>query len=108
MEINNSKNTDEDDEDRRASLIKGTKYCERAFNGNNRNSAAANALFDFFLQKRDKKRALKLAERTIQFAETEASSAIIQVERSSSLQGRLPGRKIALPRMLLAERSRRQ
>lgn len=70
VEINNSKNTDEEDEDRKASLIKGTKYCERAFNGNNRNAAAANALFDFFLQKRDKKRALKLAERTIQFAET--------------------------------------
>lgn len=51
-------------------MIRGTKYCERAFNGNNRNAAAANALFDFFLQKRDKKRALKLAERTVQFSET--------------------------------------
>ncbi|KAI5118232.1 hypothetical protein M0805_008868 [Coniferiporia weirii] len=68
--INNSKNPDEDDEDRTESLIKGTKYCERAFNGNNRNAAAANALFDYFLRKGDKNRALKLAERTIQFAET--------------------------------------
>ncbi|KAH8118914.1 TPR-like protein [Phellopilus nigrolimitatus] len=68
--INSSKNPDEDDDDRTENLIKGTKYCERAFNSNNRNAAAANALFEFFLRKGDKKRALKLAERTIQFAET--------------------------------------
>ncbi|THH04202.1 hypothetical protein EW145_g5695 [Phellinidium pouzarii] len=68
--INNSKNPDDDDDDRTENLIKGTKYCERAFNGNNRNAAAANALFEYFLRKGDKKRALKLAERTIQFAET--------------------------------------
>jgi RNA polymerase-associated protein CTR9 len=66
----------------------GSKLIERAFNGNQRNASAANALCDIFLRKGQHKRvrrfprytlaetltetlqALKLAERTIQFADT--------------------------------------
>jgi RNA polymerase-associated protein CTR9 len=65
----------------------GSKLIERAFNSNQRNASAANALCDIFLRKGQHKRvsrfphiptgmltetwqALKLAERTIQFADT--------------------------------------
>lgn len=68
--INSSKNPEDDDADRTENFIKGTKYCERAFKLNNRNAAASNALFELFMQRGEKRRALKLAERTIQFAET--------------------------------------
>jgi len=68
----------------------GSKLIERAFNSNQRNASAANALCDIFLRKGQYKRvrlyfrmtlagilietvqALKLAERTVQFADTMA------------------------------------
>ncbi|TDL26025.1 TPR-like protein [Rickenella mellea] len=68
--INASKNTSQSDEERAEAYATGAKYIEKAFNANKRNAAAANALSDFFLRKGDHLRVLKLAERTIQFADT--------------------------------------
>ncbi|KAA1471852.1 RNA polymerase II-associated protein [Dentipellis sp. KUC8613] len=68
--LNASKNPNMDEEERAREIMTGTKYIERAFNGNQRNAAAANALCDIFLRKGLNNRAMKLAERTIQFADT--------------------------------------
>lgn len=54
--INASKNPAHPEEERTRSYAIGTKYIEKAFNANNRNAAAANALCDFFLRKGDQKR----------------------------------------------------
>ncbi|KAH9929574.1 RNA polymerase II-associated protein [Epithele typhae] len=67
--INASKDDNQSEEERREEFLVGTRLIERAFNANQRNSAAANALCELFLQKGDTRRALKLAERTIQFAD---------------------------------------
>ena len=87
--INASKNPDEDDTDRTENYIRGTKFCEKAFKLNNRNAAAANVLFDLFLQRGDKKVSLKLSERTIQFAETLVlfSSGHINAGRLAQMEG---------------------
>ncbi|KAN0116355.1 RNA polymerase [Russula decolorans] len=70
--LNASKNPDLTEDDRIQELMVGSKLIERAFNSNQRNASAANALCDIFLRKGQYKRALKLAERTIQFADTMA------------------------------------
>ncbi|KAI0368298.1 RNA polymerase II-associated protein [Pilatotrama ljubarskyi] len=67
--LNSSKNESQSEEERREEFLRGTRLIERAFNANQKNSAAANALCELFLQKGQTKRALKLAERTIQFAD---------------------------------------
>ncbi|KAM5530528.1 hypothetical protein V8D89_015805 [Ganoderma adspersum] len=67
--LNASKNETQSEEERREEFLTGTRLIERAFNANKRNSAAANALCEIFLQKGQTKMALKLAERTIQFAD---------------------------------------
>ncbi|TBU31622.1 RNA polymerase II-associated protein [Dichomitus squalens] len=67
--LNASKNEGQSEEERREEFLTGTRLIERAFNANQRNSAAANALCELFLQKGQTKMALKLAERTIQFAD---------------------------------------
>ena len=89
--INSSKNTDDDDDDRTEAYVRGTKLCGQAFKFNNRNAAAANALFDVFLQRGDKSISIKLAERTIQFAETLAlfGSGHIHAGRLAQMQGSL-------------------
>ena len=58
-----------DDEARAAAYYKGTKLLERSFKANNKNAAAANALCSYFRRRGDNRAALKLAERTIQFAD---------------------------------------
>ncbi|KAL0956914.1 hypothetical protein HGRIS_003018 [Hohenbuehelia grisea] len=68
--INTSKNEQLSEEERKQSFIAGTKLLEKAFKANQKSAAAANALCDILLQKSNYKRALKLAERTIQFADT--------------------------------------
>ncbi|KAI0065995.1 TPR-like protein [Artomyces pyxidatus] len=68
--LNASKNPDLSDDERTREVMVGTRLIERAFKGNQRNAAAANALCDLLLRKGQHKRALKLAERTIQFADT--------------------------------------
>ncbi|KAI0786580.1 RNA polymerase II-associated protein [Abortiporus biennis] len=68
--MNSSKNENQSEESRRQEFILGTKMIEQAFRSNQRNSAAANALCELFLRKGQYNRALKLAERTIQFADT--------------------------------------
>ncbi|KAH9053217.1 RNA polymerase II-associated protein [Lactarius vividus] len=70
-------------------LMIGSKLIERAFNSNQRNASAANALCDIFLRKGQHKRALKLAERTIQFADTLAvlTDGYIRAGRVCHAQG---------------------
>ncbi|THH01100.1 hypothetical protein EW026_g1546 [Hermanssonia centrifuga] len=68
--INSSKNENQTEDERRDDFLRGTRLIEKAFNANQKNSAAANALCELFLRKGQRKRALKLAERTIQFADT--------------------------------------
>ncbi|OSX65808.1 hypothetical protein POSPLADRAFT_1064500 [Postia placenta MAD-698-R-SB12] len=67
--INASKNENQTQEERRNEILTGTRHIERAFKANQRNSAAANALCELFLQKGQHKRAMKLAERAIQFTD---------------------------------------
>ena len=54
--LNASKNESQTDEERREEFLTGTRLIERAFNANQRNSAAANALCELFLQKGQTKR----------------------------------------------------
>ncbi|KAF8893448.1 RNA polymerase II-associated protein [Infundibulicybe gibba] len=61
--INASKNENITEAERTHSFLS-------AFNANQKSAAAANALCELFLQKGNHKRALKLAERTVQFADT--------------------------------------
>lgn len=58
--LNASKNENQSEEERREEFITGTRLIERAFNANQRNSAAANALCEIFLQKGQTKRASAL------------------------------------------------
>ncbi|KAL6301253.1 RNA polymerase II-associated protein [Sparassis latifolia] len=67
--LNASKNENQTEEERTNEIMLGTRLIERAFNANQRNSAAANALSEIFLQRGQYKRAMKLAERAIQFAD---------------------------------------
>ncbi|KAJ7502428.1 RNA polymerase II-associated protein [Mycena galericulata] len=68
--INASKNEDTSEAERTKSYMTGTKMIERAFKANQKSAGAANALCELFLRKGSYDRALKLAERTIQFADT--------------------------------------
>ncbi|KAI6131542.1 hypothetical protein EDD16DRAFT_1852708 [Pisolithus croceorrhizus] len=68
--INASKTGNLSEEERAQSFLMGTKYIEAAFKTNQKSAAAANALCELFLRKSNLKRALKLAERTVQFADT--------------------------------------
>ncbi|KAG0696963.1 hypothetical protein DFH29DRAFT_178165 [Suillus ampliporus] len=68
--INASKTENLSEKDRAQAFLAGTKFIEKAFNANQKSAAAANALCELFLRKGSYKRALKLAERTIQFADT--------------------------------------
>jgi RNA polymerase-associated protein CTR9 len=68
--INASKTENLSEKDRAQAFLAGTKFVEKAFNANQKSAAAANALCELFLRKGSYKRALKLAERTIQFADT--------------------------------------
>ncbi|KAF9227093.1 TPR-like protein [Gyrodon lividus] len=68
--INESKLGSKTEQERAEAFRIGTKYIEKAFNANQKSAAAANALCELFLRKNNLARALKLAERTIQFADT--------------------------------------
>ncbi|EGO00400.1 hypothetical protein SERLA73DRAFT_122419 [Serpula lacrymans var. lacrymans S7.3] len=68
--INASKAENQSEEEKAHLFLTGTKMIERAFNANQKSAAAANALCELFLRKGNYKRALKLAERTVQFADT--------------------------------------
>ncbi|KAH9948627.1 RNA polymerase II-associated protein [Amylocystis lapponica] len=67
--LNASRNEKQTEEQRTHEIIVGSQLVQRAFNANQRNSAAANALCELLLQKGQHRKALKLAERTIQFAD---------------------------------------
>ncbi|KIJ12938.1 hypothetical protein PAXINDRAFT_14301 [Paxillus involutus ATCC 200175] len=68
--INASKLGNKTEQERAQAFMIGTKHIEKAFNANQKSAAAANALCELFLRKNNLTRALKLAERTIQFADT--------------------------------------
>ncbi|OBZ70980.1 Tetratricopeptide repeat protein 1 [Grifola frondosa] len=89
--LNASKNENQSEEDRMDEFLRGTKLIEKAFNANQRNSAAANALCELFLQKGQHKRALKLAERTIQFADVKGvlGDGYIRAGRVCHIEGSL-------------------
>lgn len=54
--INSSKNENQSEDERRQEFLFGTRLIEKAFNANQRNSAAANALCELFLRKGQHKR----------------------------------------------------
>ncbi|KAI0032889.1 hypothetical protein K488DRAFT_70271 [Vararia minispora EC-137] len=68
--LNASKDITLPEAERGSALVAGSKLIESAFKANKANAAAANALCDLFLRKGQTKPALKLAERTVQFADT--------------------------------------
>ncbi|KZT29077.1 TPR-like protein [Neolentinus lepideus HHB14362 ss-1] len=68
--VNSSKDESKEVTERTQALVMGTKLIETAFRANNRAAAAANALCELLLMKGNYGRALKLSERTIQFADT--------------------------------------
>ncbi|KAL4073760.1 hypothetical protein V8B97DRAFT_1238806 [Scleroderma yunnanense] len=68
--INASKIGNLAEAERAQAFLVGNKHIETAFKANQKSAAAAGALCELFLRKGNLKRALKLAERTIQFADT--------------------------------------
>lgn len=79
-------------EDSRAEVTQeGYRCVERAFNSNKQSAAAANVLSALFWRKGNYTTALKLAERTIQFADTLAivSDGYIRAGLVSHAEGRM-------------------
>ncbi|TFK25227.1 RNA polymerase II-associated protein [Coprinopsis marcescibilis] len=68
--INASKAEGISEEAKSQAFIAGTKMVEKAFQANQKNASSANALCELFIRKGNYPRAMKLAERTIQFADT--------------------------------------
>ncbi|KAJ6594521.1 RNA polymerase II-associated protein [Mycena capillaripes] len=89
--INASKNEASSEAERTQSYTMGTRMIERAFKANQKSAAAANALCELFLRKGSHDRALKLAERTIQFADTLTvlTEGYIRAGRVSHAEGSL-------------------
>ncbi|KAJ7658031.1 RNA polymerase II-associated protein, partial [Mycena rosella] len=90
--INASKNDASSEGERTKSYTTGTRMIERAFKANQKSAAAANALCELFLRKGSHDRALKLAERTIQFADTLTvlTEGYIRAGRVSHAEGSIP------------------
>ncbi|KAJ6498745.1 RNA polymerase II-associated protein [Mycena sanguinolenta] len=89
--INASKNEGLSEAERSHSFTMGTRMIERAFKANQKSATAANALCELFLRKGSHDRALKLAERTIQFADTLTilTEGYIRAGRVSHAEGSL-------------------
>ncbi|KIJ50411.1 hypothetical protein M422DRAFT_159950 [Sphaerobolus stellatus SS14] len=68
--LNQSKDYSHSDSERAQVAQEGYKYIERVFKANKQNAAASNVLSGLFLRKGQYATALKLAERTIQYADT--------------------------------------
>ncbi|KAF5322225.1 hypothetical protein D9619_001333 [Psilocybe cf. subviscida] len=68
--LNASKNEQLHEQRKAELLLKGTNLIQKAFKTNNKNAATANAMCEVFIRKGNWKTALKLAERTIQMADT--------------------------------------
>lgn len=83
--LNSSKDLKTTDHQRSASYAAGFKHIERAFNSNQKNAASANCLAEYFIRRGDARRALKLSERAIQYADT---LAVVQ-------EGRLRAARVA-------------
>ncbi|KAF8513907.1 RNA polymerase II-associated protein [Hysterangium stoloniferum] len=69
-QLNQSKDYNRSEASRADSAQSGYKFVEKAFNTNKQSAAAANVLSALFLRKGNYGTALKLAERTIQYADT--------------------------------------
>ncbi|EMD33781.1 hypothetical protein CERSUDRAFT_117863 [Gelatoporia subvermispora B] len=87
--INTSKNENQSEEERLSEFLLGTRFVERAFKANQTNAAAANVLCELTIQKGQYKRAEKLAERVIQFADTKTllSEGYIRAGRITQAEG---------------------
>ena len=83
--LNASKDAKATEHQRSTSFASGFKHIERAFNANQKNAAAANCLAEFFIRRGDARKALKLSERAIQYADT---LAVVQ-------EGRLRAARVA-------------
>ena len=83
--LNASKDAKATEHQRSASFAAGFKHIERAFNANQKNAASANCLAEFFIRRGDARKALKLSERAIQYADT---LAVVQ-------EGRLRAARVA-------------
>ncbi|KAG9042943.1 hypothetical protein FS842_001965, partial [Serendipita sp. 407] len=68
--LNASKDPQKTEEQRRQAYATGSKYIERSFHGNQKNGATANCLSEYFIRRGEQRKALKLAERAIQFADS--------------------------------------
>jgi len=68
----------------------GSKHIERSFGTNQKNAANANCLSEYFIRRGEPRKALKLAERAIQFADTLAvvSEGHLRAGRVAHLEGR--------------------
>ena len=69
-QLNQSKDWNRSEANRAQAAQLGYKYVEKAFNTNKQSAAAANVLSALFLRKGHHATALKLAERTVQYADT--------------------------------------
>ncbi|OCH88638.1 RNA polymerase II-associated protein [Obba rivulosa] len=87
--LNSSKNENQSEEERLNQFLLGTRLVERAFKANQTNAAAANVLCELTIQKGQYKRAEKLAERVIQFADTKMllSEGYIRAARIAHAEG---------------------
>lgn len=68
--INASKAEGISEEAKTQAFVAGTNMIQGAFQANKQNASVTNALCELFIRKGQHERALKLAERTIQFADT--------------------------------------
>ncbi|KAF8585877.1 RNA polymerase II-associated protein [Ramaria rubella] len=90
-QLNQSKDWNRSEASRAQAAQTGYKFVEKAFNTNKQSAAAANVLSALFLRKGNHATALKLAERTVQYADTLAvlSDGYIRAALVSHAEGQM-------------------
>lgn len=88
--LNASKDSQRTEEQRHHAYTVGSKHIERAFHINQKNGATANCLSEYFIRRGEARKALKLAERSIQYADsiTILSEGHLRAGRVAHLEGR--------------------
>ncbi|KIM30492.1 hypothetical protein M408DRAFT_15487 [Serendipita vermifera MAFF 305830] len=88
--LNASKDSKRTEEQRHHAYAVGSKHIERSFGTNQKNAANANCLSEYFIRRGEPRKALKLAERAIQFADTLAvvNEGHLRAGRVAHLEGR--------------------
>ncbi|PVG02568.1 TPR-like protein [Serendipita vermifera] len=88
--LNSSKDGKKTEEQRHQAYAQGSKSIQRAFTMNQKSAAAANCLSEYFIRRGETQKALKLAERAIQFADTLAvvNEGYLRAGRVAHLEGR--------------------